>query len=119
MRAFLLLLALASPVFAQTAAQMGMTEEEHANMHKLPEGTGESDLGAWLVPNTTGVFVIHNGSILGVDAAAYRLVAGKPYRIAARGPNRKPLMWTPPGASAPSPVPNAFLIPVKAEDVKK
>ncbi len=97
------------PAFAQTAAQMGMTEEEHAHMHDLPKGTGASaDGGAWLVPDVSGVYILHNGTILGITTNAVRLEAGKPYRVM---PHKGPLIWTPPGG-VQGPVPKANLIAI-------
>lgn len=115
---FVLALTACANAFSQTAAQMGMTEEEHANMHKLPTGTGESAAGAWLIPPTSGVYVIHNGKIHGVTSQAVQLEAGGQYRIDSRGPGAEPLMWTPPGGSK-TVVPSQYLIPVDPKNVVK
>lgn len=108
MKAFLLVLALlAAAAQAQTASEMGMTEDEHAHMHDLPQGTGAApDGGAWLRCDVEGVYAIHNGELLGYKAASVLLRKGGLYRVL---PHKGPLIWTrPDGVQEQVPATNLY-----------
>lgn len=121
--ALLALLLAAAPTLAQhthsvapaasqpfTAAQMMMTEEEHANMHKIPDGTGLSaDGSGFLRAPIGGTYTFIGGrlaefpgpvAVLDRPTRVYRVLAGS-----------NGMQWILPGTTKPITVPKAFLYP--------
>lgn len=93
-----------------SAAEMGMTEAEHAKMHDIPPGTGLSaDGSGFLRAPVAGSYIFIGAKLAEFPAGPAKITrTNRVYRVL---PHVGPMQWILPGTTKAMTVPKEFLYP--------